>query len=159
MTPVIPFPAPSRVPVKVNGEKPGKDEVIDTLLLLREPLTGPENIVEPTVHLFVPAMLAFDSVMVYSTGTELPLITVEPAQVPVKGFTTTGGGTGATCTDAVPITPATLAVIVAGPVLTPVTSPAGETLATAGLLDAQVVVRPGRTFPAASRAVAAICNT
>src|SRR5438094_232951 len=46
---------------------------------------------------------------------------------------------------------------VSPPAATPVTSPAEETVAAAGALDAQVMDRPESTLPAASFAVATSC--
>src|SRR3989442_5387207 len=54
----------------------------------------------------------------------------------------------------VPLTVSDVAVIVAAPVVTPLTSPLPVTVATAGLLDAQLTVRPVRVLPFASLRVA-----
>src|SRR2546425_4819961 len=50
----------------------------------------------------------------------------------------------------VPLTVSDVAVIVAVPAVTPLTSPVPVTVATAGLLDAQVTVRPVSVLPFAS---------
>jgi hypothetical protein len=60
----------------------------------------------------------------------------------------------ATVTAAVPVTPSTFAVINALPDAMPVTTPNADTLATEGLFVDQDTVRPVRTFPLASRALA-----
>jgi hypothetical protein len=59
---------------------------------------------------------------------------------------------------AVPLCPSLVAVIVAWPAATPVASPVEFTVVTAGLLVAQVTVRPVSTFPAASLVVAVSCT-
>ena len=67
-------------------------------------------------------------------------------------------GTGSTVTLAVALLPSLVAVIVTGPPaampVTVATAPTGETVATAVLLEIQVIVRPLRTFPVASEVVA-----
>src|SRR5437879_2019905 len=75
------------------------------------------------------------------------------------GLTVTDAtGTRFTVTAAVPLCPSLVAVIVAAPAATPVTSPVGDTLATAGALDAQVTARPESTVPAASFSVVVSCT-
>src|SRR6266550_3525178 len=66
-------------------------------------------------------------------------------------------GTFDTVTNAVPLCPSLVAVIVAVPVATPLTSPLPFTLATAPLLDCQVMTRPVNGFPLASCGVAVSC--
>src|SRR2546428_11020283 len=58
----------------------------------------------------------------------------------------------------VPLCPPPVAVPVAWPAATPVASPVKFTVAAAGLLVAQVPVRPVSTFPAASLVVAVSCT-
>src|SRR5437867_4437451 len=58
---------------------------------------------------------------------------------------------------AVPLCPSLVAVIVAAPAATAVTSPLPFTLATAPLLDCQVMTRPVNGFPLASCGVAVSC--
>jgi hypothetical protein len=70
---------------------------------------------------------------------------------------TTATGTGDTVTAAAPVTPSTVAEIVALPAATAVTIPVAETLATAVFDEIHVTGRPIRTFPAASRALAVSC--
>src|SRR5438876_735282 len=59
---------------------------------------------------------------------------------------------------AVPLCPSLVAVIVAAPAATPVTSPVEDTVATAGVPDAQVTDRPESTLPAASFRVVVSCT-
>jgi len=59
-----------------------------------------------------------------------------------------------TVTVAVPPLPSLVAVIVAAPTVTAVTSPIEDTVATEGLLVHHAVTRPERTLPLASSAVA-----
>lgn len=62
-------------------------------------------------------------------------------------------------TTEVPVLPSDSAVIVAVPVVTPVTTPElGVTVAIAGALVDQLTVRPVSTFPFASRSVAVSCR-
>src|SRR5881396_2947873 len=75
------------------------------------------------------------------------------------GLTVTDAtGTIATVTLAVPLCPSLIAVIVAAPAATPVTSPVEDTVATAGVPDAQVTDRPESTLPAASFRVVVSCT-
>jgi hypothetical protein len=65
-------------------------------------------------------------------------------------------GTGAIVTDAVPLLPSLVAVIVIGPpTATPVTNPLADTLAMPAFEDDHVIVRPLRTLLSASRVTAA----
>src|SRR5437867_664217 len=57
----------------------------------------------------------------------------------------------------VPVLASLVAVIVAAPATTPLTSPLPLTVATAGLLLDQVTVRPPSGLPNASRVIAAYC--
>ena len=59
---------------------------------------------------------------------------------------------------AVPLTPSLVALTSADPAPTPVTSPFTLTVAAAGLLLFQVIVRPSMTLPCASRSVAESCT-
>src|SRR2546422_8178068 len=63
-------------------------------------------------------------------------------------------GTRFTITAALPVFPSLVAVIVTALAETPVTSPVGDTLATAGAVDAQVTDLPESTLPAESFSVA-----
>src|SRR3989442_9407857 len=73
-------------------------------------------------------------------------------------ITTDATGTLATLVVADPLFPSLVAVIVAAPPATPVTSPAADTVATAGFALVQVSTRPVSTFPAASFGVATSCT-
>jgi hypothetical protein len=64
-------------------------------------------------------------------------------------------GTGAMVTPELPDFPSLVAVIVAEPMLTPVTTPVLETVATAVLLDDQVTTRSVTTVPFTSVTVGA----
>ena len=76
----------------------------------------------------------------------------------VAGLTVTEAtGTLVTVMADVPLCPSLVAVIVAEPAATLVTSPLAETVATAALLVAQVTVRPLRAVPFASFGVAVNC--
>src|SRR2546425_13223519 len=71
------------------------------------------------------------------------------------GLTVTDAtGTFVTVMAAVPLCPSLVAVIVAEPAATPVTNPLALTIATAGLLVAQVTARPLRAVPFESLGVA-----
>jgi len=75
----------------------------------------------------------------------------------VAGLTVTdatGTDTTATAIAAVPLCPSLVAMIVALPAPTPVTSPLPLTLATAGALLAQVTTRPDSGLPLPSFGVA-----
>src|SRR2546426_736049 len=75
------------------------------------------------------------------------------------GLTVTDAtGTRFTVAAAVPLCPSLVAVIVAALAATPVTSPVEDTVATAGVPDAQVTDRPESTLPAASFRVVVSCT-
>ena len=75
------------------------------------------------------------------------------------GVTSTDAtGTLVTVTDAAPLFPSLVAVIVAEPGVTPETSPAPFTVATDVLLLDQVTVRPESAAPFASLGVAVSCT-
>jgi hypothetical protein len=90
------------------------------------------------------------------------LVVAVSCTVPATAIEDDGGltvtvatGTGVTVTDAVPLCPSLVAVIVTGPpTATPVTSPVAETVATAVLLDIHVITRPMSTLLPASFVVA-----
>jgi hypothetical protein len=86
-----------------------------------------------------------------------PIATLAVAGDTVTDATGTGAG-AMTVSAAVPLTPPLVAVIVDEPATRPVTSPEAETPATVVLLDAQVIARPVRTLPFASRVTAANCT-
>jgi hypothetical protein len=84
---------------------------------------------------------------------------VEPStMLPDGGATTTEAtGAGVTVTGAVPVFPSLVATIFAVPVLTAVTSPAGEIVAMPVLSELHVIVRPDSTLPFASTSDAVAC--
>src|SRR5205809_3718441 len=67
-------------------------------------------------------------------------------------------GTGVTVIVAVPLCPSLVAVIVAAPAVTPVTSPPALTVATPVLLLPQLTGRPDNGLPLASFEVAVSCT-
>src|SRR6266566_1612822 len=92
------------------------------------------------------------------------LVTAESCRVPPTamvadaGLTVTAAtGTIVTVVTAVPLLPSLVAVIVAEPAATPVTKPLLVTVATAGLLLAQVTTRPASELPAESFVTAESC--
>jgi hypothetical protein len=93
------------------------------------------------VRTFPPASLSTAAIVVPEPTTRLALGGVSA---------TVATGASATEMDAVPLMPSLVAVIVALPAATPVTTPADETLAMDGALDVHVTVRPANTFPPAS---------
>src|SRR5438309_2164435 len=99
--------------------------------------------------------LPFASLGVATSCTVLPTCTLAPA-----GFTdteATGAGAG-TVMAAVPLCPSLVAVIVAEPATTPVTSPLPVTVATAVFELPHVIVRPVSGLPFASLGVAVSCT-
>src|SRR6266513_6525644 len=70
---------------------------------------------------------------------------------------TVATGTLITAMPALPLLPSVVAVTVAEPTESPVTTPAALTVATAGLLDAQVIDRPNSGTPFAPSSVAVSC--
>src|SRR5258706_7590272 len=84
---------------------------------------------------------------------------VDPStKLPEGGATVTEAtGAGVTVTGAVPVFPSLVAAIFAVPVLTAVTSPAGDTVAMPVLPDLHVIVRPESTSPFASTSDADAC--
>src|SRR5438876_4772989 len=92
-------------------------------------------------------------------------VTAESCRVPPTkrladaGLTVTDAtGTIVTVMTAVPLLPSLVAVIVAEPAATPVTKPLLLTVATAGLLLAQVTTRPASELPAESLVTAESCR-
>src|SRR5216117_1823647 len=128
------------------------------------PLTIPLPVTVATAVLFDAqatvrpvSVLPFASLRVAVSWTVWPVGTEAGAGVTVTEAT--GAGAGAVTVMAeVPLLPSLVAVIVAEPAVTPVTSPLPPTVATALLLLAQVTVRPLSGFPFASFGVAASCT-
>src|SRR5437762_3159134 len=85
---------------------------------------------------------------------ELPVTPATARSDTVPGLVTTGAATVST---AVPVTPSLVARIVSVPTANAVASPPPDTVATAGLLDAHVTVRPVSALPAESFSVAVSC--
>ena len=94
----------------------------------------------------------FASLSVAVSCTVCPRPTLAGAGVTVTDATVT-----TTVSAAVPLRPSLVAVMVAWPAATPVTSPVVLTVATAVLLLAQVTLRPARNAPFASLGVAVSC--
>src|SRR5207249_6986449 len=92
-------------------------------------------------------------------SSDLVSCTVAPTSTTaVAGLTVTDAtGTFATVTLAVPLFPSLVAVIVADPAATPVTSPAADTVAIAVFELVHATPRPVSTFPAPSFGVALSC--
>ncbi|OLC72098.1 MAG: hypothetical protein AUH78_16705 [Gemmatimonadetes bacterium 13_1_40CM_4_69_8] len=80
------------------------------------------------------------------------------ADAGVTATDTTGTATGLTVIADPPLLPSDVAVIVAAPAATPVTSPLAFTVATAVLLLDQPIARPDSGLPLASLGVAASCT-
>src|SRR5438132_1663667 len=86
--------------------------------------------------------------------------TVWPAGTLAEGGVTVTEATGAPATVmlAVPLWPSLVAVMVTDPAVTPVTSPLPLTVAMLLLLDDQLIARPVKGLPLASRGVAVSCT-
>src|SRR5439155_7565569 len=80
------------------------------------------------------------------------------ATLAVAGVTVTDATGATTVTVAAPLLPSLVAVITAGPALTPLTSPFPSTVAATALSLVQSTVRPLNTLPFASRSVAVSCT-
>src|SRR5205809_191774 len=98
--------------------------------------------------------LPFASLGVAVSCTVLPTATPAVAGVTVTDAT----GTGVTVMAAVPHSPCLRAVMTAAPAVTPVTSPLPLTVAMLLLLDGQLIARPVKGLPLASRGVAVSCT-
>src|SRR5437867_4016712 len=125
------------------------------------PVTSPLAVTVATAVLLLPQLtvrpdngLPFASFGVAVSCTVWPTCTDA-----VLGLTVTDAtGTVLTVIVAVPLCPSLVAVIVAAPAVTPVTSPLPLTVATAVLLLAQLTGRPDNGLPFASLGVAASCT-
>jgi hypothetical protein len=94
-----------------------------------------------------------------SRGVAVSCVVAPTPTLAVAGLTVTvATGTWLTVTDAVPLFPSLVAVIVAVPTARAVTSPLPLTVAIVVLLLTQVTVRPVSAFPAESRGVAVSCT-
>jgi len=121
------------------------------------PVTTPDEL---TVALFVSledhvmtrpvSTLPLASLVVADNAFVFPILTDE-----LEGETVTvATGIGVTVIVDVPVLPSLVAVIVAVPTATAVTTPLDETVATPGVLVDQVIARPVSVFPDASLSVA-----
>src|SRR6266581_3152028 len=101
-----------------------------------------------------------DSGIPFASSSVAVSCAVCPSGIPAEaGLTLTDAtGTRFTVTAALPVFPSLVAVIVTAPAPAPVTSPVAVTVATAGVLDAQVTDRPDSTLPAASFSVVVSCR-
>src|SRR5437879_2500665 len=113
-----------------------------------DPLPLAQTIVRPVNTLPDPSLVVAVSCAVW------PTCTLADAGLTV----TVATGTFETDTVAVPLCPSLVAVMVAEPVVTPVTSPLPLTVATDPLLLVQTIERPVSTFPDASLVVAPSCT-
>jgi hypothetical protein len=116
----------------------------------------------PAADTLATAELSDDQVTARSSGAPLaslistPRVTVPPTvSAALDGCTTTlATGTGDTVTDAFPLAPSLVAVMVAVPTPFVVTSPDCETVATPASLELQLMTRPESGEPFTSRGVA-----
>ena len=101
------------------------------------------------------------SVTVAVTSTEAELVLTLMLRGEITRPVRVGGATSwtddATVIVADPLCPSLLAVMLAVPALTAVTSPVPLTVATAALLDDQVMTRPVSTLPSAAVRIAEAC--
>jgi hypothetical protein len=126
------------VPVRIPVTKPLPDTVATAPLLVAQVTALPVS--------------AFP---LASSGVAVSCAVCPTVTLDVVGLTTTEAtGTPVTVTNAVPLWPSLVAVIVAAPAPIPVANPLADTVATAALLVAQVTTRPVKGFPLASLGVA-----
>ena len=137
------FPSLVAVIVAPPGDTPVTTPVVDTV--------ATAVLLELHVTTRFVTTVPFKSLTVTESGVVFPVRTLAVAGETV----TVPTGTGTMVTDAVPDFPSLIAVIVAVPRVTPVTTPVVDTVATAVLLDAHVTTRPLKTVPLASVSVAA----
>jgi hypothetical protein len=104
----------------------------------------------------VHARMRSDTTVLLASLTSAENCCVEPAiTIAVAGLTVTEPtGTGTTLIEAFPDAPSLVAIIVAVPLATALTSPKGETVATALFALIHVTTRPVRTLLEESRGVA-----
>jgi hypothetical protein len=137
------FPSLVAVTVAVPGVTPVTTPVVDTV--------ATAVLLELHVTTRLVTTVPFRSLTVTESGVVLPVETLAVAGVTV----TVPTGIGTMLTEAVPDFPSLVAVIVAVPTVTPVTTPPLETVAIAVLLELHVTTRPVSTAPLASFSVAA----
>src|SRR5436309_2540846 len=125
------------------------------------PVTRPaaDTVAIAVFELVQPTPRPLSTLPAASFGVALSCVVAPTKTFAVAGLTVTEAtGTLDTVTAAVPLCPSLVAVIVAAPAATPVTSPVEDTVATAGVPDAQVTDRPESTLPAASFRVVVSCT-
>src|SRR5438093_1020980 len=146
VTAAVPF-FPSLVAVMVTapGATPFTSPVADTV--------ATAEALDTQVTARPESTLPAESFSVAASCTVAPTSTTAVAGL----ITTDATGTLATLIAADALFPSLVAVIVADPAATPVTSPLADTVAIAGLELVQVTARPASTFPAASFGVAVSC--
>jgi hypothetical protein len=133
------------VPAATASTMPAAETVATAVLLLAHVTTRPVT------------TTPFASLMVGTSVSTCPTVIAVAA-----GRVTLPTGTSVTVTEAVPDLPSLVAVIVALPAATPVTTPADETEATVASLVDQAITRPESAFPVASFGVAesvSVCPT
>jgi len=128
---------------------------------------APTPVTRPLADTVATAVLPLDQLTVRPVN-GLPLASFGVADSCCVCPTATLADVGLTATDAtgtldtviaaVPLFPSLAAVIVAAPVLTPVTRPLADTVATPGLPLNQLTVRPLSRLPFASFGIAASCT-
>ena len=162
------FPAPTKVTganpvVTVTAEVP----VFPSLVAVIAAEPPPTPLTKPLVDTVATAVLPLAHVTgrplrglpFASSGVAVSCTLAPVATVAEAGLTATEAtGTGFTVTAELPLFPSLVAVIVAEPTATPVTSPLVETVATAEALVVHVTVRPPSGLPLASSGVAVSCT-
>lgn len=136
------------------------DVAVMVVLPTATPVTTPPDETVATEALLVDQVMAapvtttpFASRAVATSVVVAPTFRVTVVGATVTEFTGPGGA-AATVIVAEPVFPFDVAVIVAVPTDTPVTTPPDETVALEELLVVQVMDAPGTTAPSASRAIA-----
>src|ERR1700694_134566 len=134
-------------------------------VMFAEPAATP--VTSPLLFTVAAAALSLDHVTVrpesgapFASSGVAVSCTVNPACTDVEGGLTITDATGTkiTVTEAVPLCPSLVAVIVAEPAATPVTRPLPLTVAAAVLLDVHVTTRPDSGVPLAFFRVAVRCT-
>src|SRR5213592_3759799 len=138
---------PSLVAVTVAGPAltPVTRPVVDTVA----------TVGVPEVHVTTRPVSTFPAASFVVAASCTVLLTATLADA---GVTVTDATGVVTVMAADPVLPSLVAVTVAVPALTPVTSPVADTVTTVGVPEAHVTTRPVSTFPAASFVVAVNCT-
>src|SRR6059058_3980231 len=139
------FPSLAAVTVAVPALTPVTRPVADTVATLGV----------PEVHVTTRPVSTFPAASFVVAASCTVLLTATLADA---GVTVTDATGAVTVMAADPVLPSLVAVTVAVPALTPVTSPVADTVATVGVPEVHVTTRPVSTFPAASFIVAASCT-